>query len=90
MPARRVGQRKDCRSAERSIRRVLAEKRRDGGDRDHLGVRRAAQLVFDFALIPGLLGDDESMGDADQVSVGEFDPRPLRAIVQQDVEPGFL
>ncbi len=58
---------------------MLREKFRRGLDSDHLGVGGATRLVFDLALIPCLLGDDQAMGNAQQISVSKFDPWSLGA-----------
>src|SRR5579859_7665545 len=47
----------------------------------------AAMLVFDHAVLQAALAHDEAVGDADELLVGEEDPRALVAVVEEDFQP---
>ena len=47
-------------------------------------------LVLDYTVVDAALTDDDGMGDADELHVGEHHARTLLAVIEQHVDPGGL
>ena len=45
-------------------------------------------LVLDHAFLQAALADHDAVRDADQLLVGEEDPRALVAVVEEDLDAG--
>jgi hypothetical protein len=54
------------------------------GNLDRVGL--AACLVLELALVDSALGDYEPVRITDEVRIGKLEARPLRAVVEHDLE----
>src|SRR5260221_158095 len=58
-------------------------------ERELLRFLVAPALIFDHALLEAAFADDDAVGNADELHVGEHRARPLVAIVEEHLETGF-
>ena len=65
-------------------------------ERDHLvdgdvtGLGLVPPLVLYGALIEAAIAQDQAVGDADEIEIGEHDPGTLATVIDQDLDAGRL